>query len=101
MISTMQFQDLPADQRDHSADCPQCKFLADGSVKLCADAPDRVSEITRRGFTRAIALSWVATESRRGRRVCFHIAVGVPEFMTSGACATCWKPADAPAGRLF
>ena len=84
------FVNLPADQRDHSVGCPECVFHADGSVTLCAAAPMRLRELLLRGFTRACSIQWIQLEVELGYRVCYHIAAGCPECMSSGKCATCW-----------
>jgi hypothetical protein len=56
----------------------------------------RIEEINALGFGPDIAAAWMSRENSLGRRVCFHIAVGVPEFAQSGACSTCWRPGLLP-----
>ena len=65
------------------------------SEQTKADAAARLRrslELRRRGFRGDIVETWLNRETELGRQVCFHVAVGVPEFMTSGLCSTCWKP---------
>lgn len=62
------------------------------NCEVCGKFHDRIRALLERGFDMENATRWALHEGALGREICYHVYVGVPEWETSGMCATCWRP---------